>query len=267
MGTPSLPSVQHPPGKKMVFLIASSNFPLLKFVAVCFSSSCCAGPSRVWLPSSLQPPVRELRAAIDQALQSPHCLDLVQVVGVFHVQGAGLQLQPHQCWGERRKPHPPKQGRVQFACCMAHSICQPAGPSLPFLHRSYSGLSAPCSQCCMESYHPQWHVLYLFPWGAAMSSSLLRWPCMAVLTSLPRHCILRLRVLSSQHAACYQDWDKCPKLWMVEMRHTTLFPLASYVPSMHDICGPAPPPKEKDREIFCSIMLLFLQEMLDGVFS
>lgn len=107
MGTPSLPSVQHPPGKKMVFLTVSSNFPLLKFVAVCFSSSCCAGPSRVWLPSSLQPPIRELTAAIDQALQSPHCLDSLQIIGIFHVQDSELQLQPHQCW-EERKNHMPQ---------------------------------------------------------------------------------------------------------------------------------------------------------------
>lgn len=107
--------------------------------------------------------------------------------------------------------------------------------------------------------------------GVAMSSSWLRCPCMAVLTSsvktTPRCCTLRLRAFLSQHAARCQDWDKCPKLWMLEVRPTTLFLLASYVPSTHSNCGPAPPPKKKGRGDFCTTMLLFSQEMLDGAFS
>lgn len=88
---------------KTVFLYILFQFPLLKFAAVCLSSSCCARPSRAWLPSLLQPPIRELTTAIDQVLQPPQRLDLLQVIGIFRAPDAGLQLQPQQCWEEREK--------------------------------------------------------------------------------------------------------------------------------------------------------------------
>lgn len=58
------PQCSTPTRKKAIFLYSLFQFPLLKFVAVCLSSSCSAGPSRVWLPSSLQPPTRELTAQL-----------------------------------------------------------------------------------------------------------------------------------------------------------------------------------------------------------
>lgn len=142
-------------------------------------------------------------------------------------------------------------------------MCQPAAPSPLILHRNYSGLSAPSLQCCMGgSHHPQGQVLHLLPSSGGCHELQL------VGVTLPGRADLLTSTLNPQTQAVLipacQDWDKCPELWMVEMRSTTLYPLAPYVPSTHSNCRPTPPPKEKDRRDFLHNNVAFLTIMLDG---
>lgn len=58
-----------PPWGQNSFLYNLFQFPLLKFAAVCFSSSCSARPSRAWLLSLPEPLVREMTTATGQAFR------------------------------------------------------------------------------------------------------------------------------------------------------------------------------------------------------